>query len=116
MGTMHQQFCSARRQLKDFEREARADGMPAPLLLERKKALANELNALIARKKEIAAFGEREDLMQGQAVKEEDNIECASSPVAVTLPACPGHPLALGLRSDVQPAAHAKGAERDQCD
>jgi SNARE protein len=64
------------RLLKDFEREARTDGMPAPILAERKKALADELNELIKRKKEIGAFAERSELLEGATgPPQEDNLE-----------------------------------------
>jgi hypothetical protein len=73
-----QQEASSRlcRLLKDFEREARTDGMPAPLLAERKKALADELNDFIKKKKEIGAFAERSELLEGATgPPQEDNLE-----------------------------------------
>ncbi|MEW5303664.1 MAG: hypothetical protein WDW36_006335 [Sanguina aurantia] len=42
---------------KDFEREARADGMPAKELQDRKKVLVNQLNNYIATKKNYGAGG-----------------------------------------------------------
>eukprot|EP00884_Botryococcus_braunii_P012278 jgi/Botrbrau1/21050/Bobra.0144s0051.1 len=44
--------------IKDFEREARADGMPADELAARKKGRVQELNALIQRKKDLASANE----------------------------------------------------------
>lgn len=53
-----------RRLIKDFEREARTDGLPAEDLGARKRLLVVELNALIAAKKEAAgALGARRELV-----------------------------------------------------
>jgi hypothetical protein len=46
-------FCT--RLIKDFEREARADGLPAADLANRKRELVQELNGYIAMKKELSA-------------------------------------------------------------
>ncbi|PNH03475.1 putative plant SNARE 11 [Tetrabaena socialis] len=52
--------------IKDFEREARANGMPAGELGARKKALASELNGYIALKKDFAeSEGSKADLLNG---------------------------------------------------
>ncbi len=61
--------------LKDFEREARTDNMPASVLAERKKALADKLNALIEAKKELAVSVTKDDLFAGAAVAEEENLD-----------------------------------------
>jgi SNARE protein len=68
-----------RRLLKDFEREARTDGMPAPILAERKKELADGLNELISRKKDITNAVQKEDLFAGAAQPEETNVEGESA-------------------------------------
>jgi hypothetical protein len=44
--------------IKDFEREARADGMPAAELATRKKARVQQLNAFIMQKKEVSVAQE----------------------------------------------------------
>jgi hypothetical protein len=72
-------FC---RLLRDFEREARTDGMPEALLAQRKKALANELNDLIRIKKELGVFAERNELFEGAAGPSQgENLDsrCAAS-------------------------------------
>ncbi|GFH14393.1 t-SNARE coiled-coil homology domain-containing protein [Haematococcus lacustris] len=65
--------------LKDFEREARIDGMPAPILAQRKKVLVDQLNQLISKKKELAAFAAKDDLLAGAVVPQEENIELMST-------------------------------------
>ena len=53
-----------RRLIKDFEREARTDGLPAEDLGGRKRLLVAELNALITAKKEAAgALDARRELV-----------------------------------------------------
>lgn len=39
--------------IKEFEQEARTDGMPAPELTARKKGMVQQLNEYIAKKKEL---------------------------------------------------------------
>ena len=39
------------RLIKEFEMDARADGMPAPMLAERKRDLVNQINGFIEQKK-----------------------------------------------------------------
>ncbi|EFJ47278.1 Qb-SNARE, NPSN-family [Volvox carteri f. nagariensis] len=52
--------------IKDFEREARADGMPASELTARKRAMAAELNGFIEMKKQFAQNeGNKGDLLSG---------------------------------------------------
>lgn len=63
--------------LKEFEREARTDGMPAAVLAERKKAIADELNDLISKKKELGAGASKDELFAGAAVAEEEKLERA---------------------------------------
>ncbi len=78
------------RLLKEFELEARADGMPAALLAQRKKALADQLNALIQRKKELGQAATKDELLAGAAVHQEANLEgegCCCSAHARLLPA-----------------------------
>ncbi|GIL91658.1 hypothetical protein Vretimale_9586 [Volvox reticuliferus] len=59
--------------IKDFEREARADGMPASELAARKKVMASELNGFIAMKNEFAqAEGNKGDLLSGAQPAESD--------------------------------------------
>ncbi|KAI8473157.1 MAG: hypothetical protein J3K34DRAFT_361577, partial [Monoraphidium minutum] len=54
--------------VKEFEREARIDGMPARELAERKRALVNELNSYIALKKNYSGADEaRGELLAGAA-------------------------------------------------
>jgi hypothetical protein len=70
------------RLLKDFERQARSDGMPSELLTQRKKPLAHELNQLIDMKKRSRAFAERSELLEGAAgPPKEENLEsrCAAT-------------------------------------
>lgn len=61
--------------LKDFEREARTDGMPAELLSQRKKVLADALNTLIQRKKEVGQAATKDELFAGAVEKQEENLE-----------------------------------------
>lgn len=63
------------RLLKEFEREARTDGMPAEILRERKGALAQQINEMLQKKKDISANANRDDLFAGAAAPEEQNIE-----------------------------------------
>jgi hypothetical protein len=49
--------------------------MPASVLAERKKALADKLNALIEAKKELAVSVTKDDLFAGAAVAEEENLD-----------------------------------------
>lgn len=64
------------RLIKDFEREARADGVPQNELAARKKALAAELNGFIALKKEFAQTeGTKADLLNGAAPEAEQALE-----------------------------------------
>ncbi|KAG2491964.1 hypothetical protein HYH03_009695 [Edaphochlamys debaryana] len=66
----------AKELIKDFEREARADGVPANELAQRKKLLAAELNGFIAMKKEFAqAEGGRGDLLSGAGGEIEMGVE-----------------------------------------
>mmetsp|Transcript_12347 Transcript_12347/g.21861 ORF Transcript_12347/g.21861 Transcript_12347/m.21861 type:complete len:288 (+) Transcript_12347:231-1094(+) len=58
--------------LKDFEREARTDGMPAPLLAERKKTIADELNTYINKKKEIGLLATKDELFTGAIPQAEE--------------------------------------------
>lgn len=62
--------------IKDFERDARADGMPARELAERKKLLASELNGYIQLKKDFAqGEGNKGDLLNGAQGEIELGIE-----------------------------------------
>jgi hypothetical protein len=65
----------ARRLLKEFEREARADGMPVPMLQERKKALADQLNTYIQQRKEIGSGAVKDELFAGAVKQQEEDIE-----------------------------------------
>ena len=60
-----------RRLIKDFEREARTDGLPAEDLAARKRLLVGELNGFIAQKKAAAGVLEarRELVADGRANK-----------------------------------------------
>lgn len=60
-----------RRLIKDFEREARTDGLPADDLAARKRALVAELNGLITAKKQAAGAldARRELVADGRANK-----------------------------------------------
>lgn len=52
--------------IKEFEREARIDGMPARELADRKRTLVNELNSYIALKKNYSSAEDaRGELMAG---------------------------------------------------
>jgi hypothetical protein len=63
LSTLH-----AHRLIHEFEREARTDGMPARELADRKRRLANQLNAFIARKKAASGTEEgRNELLAGAA-------------------------------------------------
>ncbi len=66
---------STRRLLKEFEREARTDGMPANVLAERKKALADQLNGFINRKKDIGNQANKDELFAGATKDEEQPME-----------------------------------------
>ncbi|GLC53382.1 hypothetical protein PLESTB_000738700 [Pleodorina starrii] len=58
--------CLRFRLIKDFEREARADNMPASELAARKRTMAAELNGFIEMKKAFAqAEGSKGDLLNG---------------------------------------------------
>lgn len=62
--------------IKDFEREARTDGMPVAELAERKRELVNELNSYIAMKKDYGNTLEaRKNLLQGGEVTPETGPE-----------------------------------------
>mmetsp|Transcript_20025 Transcript_20025/g.50810 ORF Transcript_20025/g.50810 Transcript_20025/m.50810 type:complete len:287 (-) Transcript_20025:535-1395(-) len=61
--------------LKEFEREARADGMPVPMLQERKKAFADQLNTYIQQRKEIGTGAVKDELFAGAVKPQEENIE-----------------------------------------
>lgn len=62
--------------IKDFEREARADGMPARELADRKKTLAAELNGYIQMKKDFSqGEGNKDDLMNGAQGEIELGVE-----------------------------------------
>ncbi|KAG2434695.1 hypothetical protein HXX76_007585 [Chlamydomonas incerta] len=66
----------AKELIKDFEREARADGVPQNELAARKKALAAELNGFIALKKEFAQTeGTKADLLNGAVPEAEQAME-----------------------------------------
>ncbi len=49
--------------------------MPAQLLAQRKKALADQLNVLINRKKEVGQSATKDELLAGAVVAHEENIE-----------------------------------------
>ena len=56
------------RLIKDFEREARTDGMPARELADRKRKLVNEVNSYIALKKGYSSTeSSRGELLSGAA-------------------------------------------------
>eukprot|EP00798_Chlamydomonas_sp_ICE-L_P029073 gene29073-32279_t len=62
--------------VKDFEREARAEGMPPSILGDRKRFLVGELNTYIAQKKEYGgAQKDRQSLLSGAAVQEEEDVQ-----------------------------------------
>jgi hypothetical protein len=65
----------ARRLIKDFEREARVDGMPPDILSDRKKVLADQLNKFISQKKEVTTAIQKEDLFAGAVHPEEEELE-----------------------------------------
>lgn len=63
------------RLIKEFEFEARADGMPAPLLAERKRELVNQINGFIAMKKEVsAAQSAKNELITGGPQHREEDL------------------------------------------
>ncbi|KIY93081.1 putative plant SNARE 13, partial [Monoraphidium neglectum] len=58
--------------IKEFEREARTDGMPARELADRKRTLVNELNSYIALKKNYSGTEDaRGELLAGVAAQGE---------------------------------------------
>lgn len=57
------------RLIKDFEREARMDGMAVTLLAAKKKTLVQELNSYIAQKKAISEQNESRDALLGTTAK-----------------------------------------------
>lgn len=60
------------RLIKDFELEARTDGMPASLLAERKRELVSKINEYIAMKKELNdANSAKQDLFAGAGAEKE---------------------------------------------
>lgn len=61
--------------LKEFEREARADGMPVPMLQDRKKVLADQLNTYIQQRKEIGVGAQKDELFAGGIQPQEETIE-----------------------------------------
>mmetsp|Transcript_23071 Transcript_23071/g.64069 ORF Transcript_23071/g.64069 Transcript_23071/m.64069 type:complete len:266 (+) Transcript_23071:526-1323(+) len=69
-----------KRQLKDFEREARTDGMPPAILSDKKRQLVQELNTYIALKKtQTAQMQARNQLMEpstsSSAAQQENGFE-----------------------------------------
>lgn len=70
------------RLLKEFEREARADGMPVPMLQDRKKVLADQLNTYIQQRKEIGVGAQKDELFAGGIQPQEETIERKCMPVA----------------------------------
>lgn len=63
------------RLIKEFEHEARADGMPTELFQERRRVLVNGLNGFIAQKNELKQLNaDRGELMSGAQQKEEEDI------------------------------------------
>ncbi|KAG2491965.1 hypothetical protein HYH03_009696 [Edaphochlamys debaryana] len=70
----------AKAMIKDFEREAKADGMAVEELSARKKALAVELNHYIKRKGEFAqAHGSTQDLLAMAVAQPEIQMEAMST-------------------------------------
>lgn len=65
--------------IKEFEFEARADGMPAPILAERKRDLVNQINGFIAMKKEVStAQAGRNELITGAATQQDEDLKSMS--------------------------------------
>ena len=58
-------FVSTCRLIKDFEREARMDGMPTPTLATRKKQLVQDLNGYISKKKAMSEQAENVATLTG---------------------------------------------------
>mmetsp|Transcript_5137 Transcript_5137/g.11178 ORF Transcript_5137/g.11178 Transcript_5137/m.11178 type:complete len:294 (+) Transcript_5137:264-1145(+) len=62
--------------IKDFEREARVEGMPAAILANRKREMVNQLNAFIEMKKQVAQGQvDKTDLLSGAKVEQEENYD-----------------------------------------
>lgn len=69
------------RLVKEFEREARTDGMPARELADRKRTLVNELNSYIALKKNYSSADEaRGELLAGAGAPGEGGSGAAANP------------------------------------
>ncbi|GAX79492.1 hypothetical protein CEUSTIGMA_g6933.t1 [Chlamydomonas eustigma] len=62
--------------IKEFEMDARADGMPAPMLAERKRDLVNRINGFIATKKAITEEqAGKNALLAGASQPAEQNLQ-----------------------------------------
>jgi SNARE protein len=87
--------------VRDFEREARTDGIPADELLARKRALVLELNRRIAAKKARAAAEDARNELLGGGAKGMPAAAAAQDATTTTIaPPPPQHPTMQALMHD----------------